>query len=256
VSSRIKHIVVTLGALAACLLVFELTPADVWLQEALYDESTHSWLLSGARPLVRFVFYDGPKGVLILFAASLALALLLHRRIPALASHRSGMRIVLVSLLLVPASVATLKQTNTIGCPNDLALFGGQVAYAGMVRGFFANGLAPVAHRRCFPAAHASGGFALLSLCFLFKQRRHRARAVCLALAAGWAMGGYKMLIGDHFLSHTIIAMLLAWLIVNAVVIAERRTFGRPRYAAPESVVCRVRLERSARNRHTASPSV
>jgi membrane-associated PAP2 superfamily phosphatase len=63
---------------------------------------------------------------------------------------------------------------------------------------------------------------------FLFKQRRHRARAVYLALAAGWAMGGYKMLIGDHFLSHTIISMLLAWLLVNTVVIAERRTFGRP----------------------------
>ncbi|SFV54930.1 PAP2 family protein [hydrothermal vent metagenome] len=30
----------------------------------------------------------------------------------------------------------------------------------------------------------------------------------------GWSMGLYKMMIGDHFLSHTLITMVLAWLII------------------------------------------
>jgi len=221
-----KHVVLTLGALAACLLCFELTPADVWLQEALYDESARSWLWSGADELARFVFYDGPKGLLILFAVCLALALVFIRRLPALAPYRSGMRIVLLSLLLVPAGVAGLKQTNSVGCPRDLALFGGEAAHAGLLAAFLPDSPQPLTQRPCFPAAHASGGFALLSLFFLFKERRNRVRALYLALAAGWAMGGYKMMIGDHFLSHTIVSMLLAWLIINVVVIAEQKIFS------------------------------
>ena len=29
----------------------------------------------------------------------------------------------------------------------------------------------------------------------------------------GWTFGVYKMLIGDHFLSHTLVSMCLAWLV-------------------------------------------
>jgi membrane-associated PAP2 superfamily phosphatase len=36
-------------------------------------------------------------------------------------------------------------------------------------------------------------------------------------------MGAYKMAIGDHFLSHTVVSMLLAWLIINLIVIADDR---------------------------------
>jgi len=67
---------------------------------------------------------------------------------------------------------------------------------------------------KCWPAGHASGGFALLSLFFLFKSRKNKKIAIITALSVGWAMGLYKMVIGDHFLSHTIITMMLAWLIV------------------------------------------
>ncbi|MBD3841537.1 MAG: phosphatase PAP2 family protein [Campylobacterales bacterium] len=69
----------------------------------------------------------------------------------------------------------------------------------------------------CWPAGHASGGFALLSLFFLFRSQKNKIKAITLALVLGWSMGIYKMMIGDHFLSHTIITMLLAWIIVNLV---------------------------------------
>jgi len=36
----------------------------------------------------------------------------------------------------------------------------------------------------------------------------------------GWSMGTYKMLIGDHFLSHTTITMILAWLLILMIVIS------------------------------------
>jgi len=72
-------------------------------------------------------------------------------------------------------------------------------------------------HISCWPAGHASGGFALLSLFFLFKTKKNRYIALIGALTVGWSMGVYKMLIGDHFLSHTILTMILAWLIVLVI---------------------------------------
>lgn len=67
---------------------------------------------------------------------------------------------------------------------------------------------------KCWPAGHASGGFALMALFFLFKTHSNQKKALILGLSMGWAMGIYKMLIGDHFLSHTIITMLIAWIII------------------------------------------
>ena len=70
----------------------------------------------------------------------------------------------------------------------------------------------------CWPAGHASGGFALLSLFFLFKNRRNKIIALITALIIGWSMRIYKMAIGDHFLSHTLITMILAWFIILIIV--------------------------------------
>jgi membrane-associated PAP2 superfamily phosphatase len=68
--------------------------------------------------------------------------------------------------------------------------------------------------QKCWPAGHASGGFALLSLIFLFHSRKNKIIAGSIAMVIGWSMGSYKMLIGDHFLSHTTITMILAWLLI------------------------------------------
>ena len=71
---------------------------------------------------------------------------------------------------------------------------------------------------KCWPAGHASGGFALLSLFFLFKTEKNRKKSIVFALIVGWSMGLYKMFVGDHFLSHTIITMVLSWLLILLIV--------------------------------------
>ena len=71
---------------------------------------------------------------------------------------------------------------------------------------------------KCWPAGHASGGFALMALFFLFKTPKNQKRALIGALIIGWSIGTYKMLLGDHFISHTIITMILSWLIILIIV--------------------------------------
>jgi membrane-associated PAP2 superfamily phosphatase len=47
------------------------------------------------------------------------------------------------------------------------------------------------------------------------------------ALTIGWGTGGYKMLIGDHFLSHTIVTMLIAWLLILTITTIIRLVFKK-----------------------------
>jgi len=57
-------------------------------------------------------------------------------------------------------------------------------------------------------------GFSFMTLYFLFKTRRNKNIALGFGIILGSLTGTYKMLIGDHFLSHTLVTMLGAWLVI------------------------------------------
>jgi membrane-associated PAP2 superfamily phosphatase len=44
--------------------------------------------------------------------------------------------------------------------------------------------------------------------------RRWRLTAITFGLILGWWMGGYQMLKGAHYLSHTVTTMLVTWLVI------------------------------------------
>jgi membrane-associated PAP2 superfamily phosphatase len=234
-----KHIVLSLGLLAFCLVCFELTQFDLWVQNALFDPVRQQWLVNGADSLPRLIFYTGPKAVFLVFALCLVLGLLFTNRLALLKPYRTGIGVVLVSLILVPATVSLLKSTTNVACPRDLAQYGGAAPYRGLAGSGRAEvGPEAVQRYRCFPAGHASGGFALLSLFFLFRRRRNRVGAIALGLTVGWAAGIYKMAIGDHFLSHTVVSMLIAWLLINAIVLV--RDWAWPRISPAGSSASRL----------------
>jgi len=132
----------------------------------------------------------------------------------------------------VPLSVAALKAGTNIACPRELAVYGGDIEYVGILP-MYSPDAAPQSRQKCFPASHASSGFALFALFFLFRSAVNRRRALYLGLLVGGIGGAYKIAIGDHFLSHTIVALLLAWLIANLV-------------ARVDSAVCREVPQRRA----------
>ena len=57
-------------------------------------------------------------------------------------------------------------------------------------------------------------GFALMSLYFLFKDFKNKILGLTFGILAGVLTGTYKILIGDHFVSHTLVTMLASWLII------------------------------------------
>jgi membrane-associated PAP2 superfamily phosphatase len=204
-----------LAVVAACLvaatLLFGLSPVDLLLQDHLYDPATRAWVVDSADRALRLVFYRGPKVVLATFGlamAALALAGLRHPRGSEGRRRARRQAFVFTAMAAIPLAVGAGKRLTGIHCPSEVDRYGGSVP----THGWFEA--APVAaaglpRGRCFPAAHASGGFALMALAFA--SQRPRLRWAAPGLVLGWVMGAYQMLRGVHYLSHTVVSMLVAW---------------------------------------------
>lgn len=114
--------------------------------------------------------------------------------------------------LTIPLStglVWVLKSTSDVACPWDLARYGGTLAYHGLLEtGANAAG-------RCFPAGHASAGYAWLALFFFLSAVRPQWRWIGLVIGLGLGLlfGINQQLRGAHFLSHDLFTATICWLV-------------------------------------------
>ncbi len=205
------------AALVGLFLLFELTPLDLWMQDFFYDFSARAWLVYAKAPLPRLLFYTGPKVAIIagavgLLALAVGPARWRTRFGAAPGVGRADLWIVIATLASAPALVAVSKATTNVFCPSEIRRYGGEVAYVRVLE-TCAPDDRPAKRGRGFPAGHASGGFALLSLAGLARSRRGQLLGASIGVAVGSAMGGYQMLKGAHYLSHTVVTMLVCWII-------------------------------------------
>ncbi|WP_198970862.1 phosphatase PAP2 family protein [Xylophilus sp. ASV27] len=139
------------------------------------------------------------------------------------------LQLVATSLLALLA-VALLKSTSHTSCPWDLSMFGGSAPYVS----HWAFGVADGGGGRCFPAGHASAGFAFIGGWFVLRRAQPRAafRWLMASLAAGLLLGLSQQARGAHFMSHTLwtgwICWTTAWL-CDAMATLLRARFGTRR---------------------------
>jgi membrane-associated PAP2 superfamily phosphatase len=202
-------------ALAAVILLFEFTELDLGLQDLFYDAGTKRWLVDATDPLGRAFFYTGPKVAIIIPTALAVLALALGpaRWRDRLAFARRDLWVAVLTLVTVPVLAGIGKNTTNTFCPSEIRRYGGDVPYVKLCEPYPPDDR-PERKGHCFPAGHASGGFSLLGLMWLRRTRAWRLGGLALGLGAGWWMGGYQMLKGAHYLSHTLTTMLVAWIVL------------------------------------------
>lgn len=209
--NRKWHLAISVLLLIVVVLVQEYSGLDMGLQQLFYGAD--GWLLDNSEPVLRFAIYDFPKTVLVLYCAAVLLLLVLGIWVQRLARFRTRRNVfVVLCLLLVPAFMSVGKKEIHVHCPYQYQEFGGTIPYVTLLQ------TNKTEHNgRCFPAGHASGGFALLLFVMIATTRRRQMLALAGAMALGWSMGGYQMLNGRHFVSHTLATMLIAWIIVLIV---------------------------------------
>lgn len=209
-----RALIVTLILLAGVTALFELTNLDLALQDLCYNFETRRWVVDAKDPLGRAIFYNGPKVLVWVIALSaLTLAAGPARWREKFRLNRRGLWLAVLVIATVPALAGLGKKYTNVFCPSEVRRYGGDVAYAKLCEPFPEDDR-PDRKGGCFPAGHASGGFALLGLLAVRASRRWRNGIIALGLGLGWWMGLYQTLKGAHYLSHTLTTMLVAWLVV------------------------------------------
>ena len=224
-----RHLLFSLVGLVICLVLFDVTHIDLSVQQWLFYHHGH-WLWDRHEAVAKLVFYDGIKALLITFTVAFASTLVWPRRLLWRGARKGDIAVAVVAMIAIPLIVGVLKATTHVNCPRTLSLFGGEFPYRTLLESLFRSD--GMYNQRCFPAGHASGGFALLSLVAVCPSRQGRQRVITWAVMLGWVMGLYKMAIGDHFLSHTIVSMVLAWGIVNALMLTREHWWPTTDYLA------------------------
>ena len=212
-----KQLIISTFLLIFVIGFFQFTNIDIMIQNYFYNSETKSWLIDKDEPILKLFLYDGLKQGLIIFGVFILILLIFFRKNEFVKEYKKGLIILLLSSIFVPTIVGSLKAITNTPCPCNIEHFGGEYPDI-KVFDKYPEDFIQKSKAKCWPAGHASGGFALMALFFFFKNPRNQFFGLIGAITLGWSMGTYKMLLGDHFLSHTIITMILAWIIILTIV--------------------------------------
>ena len=216
-------IVLTVLLLVATIAVFESAPIDLFVQDRLYDP-VHGWCVDRDAPTPKLVFYDGPKFVLGVFGALLFVCLVVPpSRAGRLPFSRRAAAFLILCVGLTPAVVGILKKATGVFAPYKIERYGGTQPYRSLLESIPHVPGRERGHQ--FPAGHCSGAFALMALYFVGRGRRWKLIGLSAGLVTGWTVGAYQMMKGSHYLSHTLVTMIIAWLIV--LVLSRAFRLGR-----------------------------
>lgn len=105
-----------------------------------------------------------------------------------------------------------LKSASATSCPWDITEFGGAAQHLSHWTGWF---VADGGGGHCFPAGHATTGFAFVGGYFALRRQMPRIAWAWLvvALITGFALGAGQQLRGAHFISHTLWTAWVCWMV-------------------------------------------
>lgn len=196
----------------ATVLVSETTDIDRALTRLAFNPDSRVFPLR-SNFWLDVVMHHWAKYLMVALGGLIAAGYALSFFLPALRGLRSLLIFLLLAVSLAPLSVMVAKSLSERHCPWSFEEFGGAISY---IRPF--HPLPPgVEPGHCFPAGHASTGFALMALYFgaYARGRRRMARVgLACAIAIGLLLGIGRLLQGAHFASHVIWSGILCWTVM------------------------------------------
>lgn len=208
----LTHFWMPLVGIALLLGLIAISDIDAALADGIYAWEGNDWALRRAFSTEVLIHQGGHDLSLLIWCIAFGLWLWSMRQ-DGLRELRKPLAYLVTSTLLATLLVAWTKSWTNMDCPWDLARYGGSRPFVSLFE------LRPVGLQRgvCFPAGHASSGYAWVALYFYFAAVRPQWRGWGLAVGIflGLLFGVSQQLRGAHFLSHDIWALGICW--VSAV---------------------------------------
>lgn len=204
------HFWIPLALLIAATVVLMVLHGDLWIADRIYAWEGHRWALRQSLVAKEVLHQWGHDLSVAAWLAVFAAWLVTFVR-DGLALWRRPLAYLLVTVALSTLAVAWIKAWSNMDCPWDVVQYGGSKPYVDV----FSLRPLGLARGRCFPAGHASAGYAWMSLYFFFLLTRPRWRQLGLVVGGGLGLlfGIDQQLRGAHFSSHDIWAAGICWMV-------------------------------------------
>jgi len=200
---------VVLGLLLCATLVVETFNVDARLADIFYSWEGDTWKFKNAW-ITAVLIHMGGKYLSIAFLLIVISLWISSFFISTLKAWKYRFCYVLVASISGTILVSIGKSLSNISCPWDFSRYGGSLEYIPLLEQLWVrNG------SHCFPAGHASAGFAWVSLYFLGRHLHTAWRwgGLAAALLLGTIFGVSQQLRGAHFISHDPWSFGTCWMV-------------------------------------------
>ena len=195
-------------ALILLTVLFEYSILDISIANNFFDQQTRKWIATDSW-WANELIHTGGRNLIALIAILALSGLIASFFIDFFRQYRITFTYTLLCIILSTVLVAAGKKYTNIDCPWDMDIYSGTRPYISIF-GDKPDNLEP---GRCFPGGHSSGGFSLLLLYFLFRDKNKKIALTglgfALALGSTFALGQWAR--GAHFISHDIWSAFIAW---------------------------------------------
>ena len=221
-----SHLWTPLAIFALVISIIAALKLDWLLAHRIYAWEGYRWILRDAF-LTDHLLHRFGRNLSIAAWLGVLVCWLLALRRGELTGLRRPLAYLMASVLTSTVLIALIKAVSNIDCPWDIEGLGGARPYLGL----FDLRPALLPDASCFPAGHASSGYAWAALYFFFLMVHPalRWRGLMLGLGAGALFGAAQQVRGAHFLSHDLWTAAICWVTALALYLRMRpKLVARP----------------------------
>jgi membrane-associated PAP2 superfamily phosphatase len=190
-------------------LVIEFIGLDQTIADIMYQAQGNSWHLKNSW-ITAILIHKGGKYLSLTIALLVLLLWGMSYKFSQLKAWQYRLRYLFVTSVLGSLAVSIGKAITHISCPWDFSRYGGQLEYLSLIEQLsIGNG------NHCFPAGHASAGYAWVALYFVGRHTLSSWRWYSLggSLLVGLTFGFSQQLRGAHFISHDLWSFGICWIV-------------------------------------------
>ena len=207
-------LLLTTALITVFLILFYIFNLDIIIQNNFFNFVTEKWMVDRDEIIKKIIFYKIPKIIISLnILAFFALSIFsFKKKNHKFYKYRHQILLIFLGLSFIPMIAGNVKKFTNTYCPSQLEIYGGNKPYIKIFDSYPTN-FVQEKKGKCFPAGHVTSAFAFYILFFALKSYHQKIISFLLATLFGWIIGLYQILKGAHFVSDTLITMLLSFLL-------------------------------------------
>ena len=208
----ITHIFTPFLPIIAMSYVLMAGGGDQWLADSIYGMQGHEWRFVD-NWLASTILHRGGKIASILAAITVFCLYTISflKCAPYIRLWRTPLCYLLLTIIASVVAISLLKSLTNMDCPWSLVDYGGDRPFVGL----FETRPSGLGRGKCFPAGHASAGYAWISLYFFYLMVKpsYRWLGLAIGILSGLIFGLTQQFRGAHFASHDLWSLAICWYI-------------------------------------------